>query len=394
MAKALVVNGYSANWLRKGFAWIYPKEVKKGRAGVGSLRTVTDERGSTLGTAICDDGWLAARVYRHDGGPLDAEWLAGVLQTARELRDRVIPPKTNAYRLVNAENDGLPGIRVDWWSHYAVITLDSPACARLVEPLCDWLESELQPRGIALCYRQDPRDERNWGRVEPKPGLVRGQVPPGPVRVQELGLNYDVDVLDGPDVGLYADMREVRAWLEPHWGATSVLNTFAYTGAFSVSAAFNGASEVFTVDLSAKVLERAKQNFRANELDPERYTFDAMDTFKALDRYRRTGQTFDRVILDPPSFSRSDAGIWSAKRDYPRLVAGACRVMEPGGWLLAASNQGEVSPKAFGGFLQEGVRKAGRTARLIWRSGQAPDFPAALDFPEGRYLKVGLYEIR
>ena len=183
-------------------------------------------------------------------------------------------------------------------------------------------------------------------------------------------------------------MREVRAWLEPFWGGTRVLNTFAYTGAFSVVAALGGAMEVVTVDLSGKVLERAEDNFVANELEPSAFEFLQGDTFKVLDRLRRTGRTFDRVILDPPSFSRSDAGTWSASRDYPRLVAAAARVIESGGWLVAASNQGEVSPKKFAGFVAEGLRKAGRTAQLLRSIGQAPDFPAATSFPEGRYLKV------
>ena len=393
MGKPLVVNSYSAGWLKKGFSWVYLKEVRSGGGRPGSRREVRDERGALLGTAVCDEGWLAARLMRHGPGPLDQAWLCGVLDRARALRERVVDSETTGFRLVNAENDGLPGVRVDWWDHVAVIALDSPSLVGLLDGLCDWLTETMSPRGIVLCYRKDHRDSRDWNAVEPKPGLLRGRVPPGPVRVRERGLNFEILPDDGPDVGLYADMREVRAWLEPHWGGTSVLNTFAYTGAFSVSAAFNGAIEVVTVDLSNKVLERAKQNFRANELDPELYDFDGMDTFKALDRYRRTGRRFDRVVLDPPSFSHSDVGVWSAKRDYPRLVASAARVLSAGGWLIAASNQGEVSPKAFSGFVADGVRKAGRSARLLWWGGQAPDFPASIAHPEGRYLKVAIYEL-
>jgi 23S rRNA (cytosine1962-C5)-methyltransferase len=96
------------------------------------------------------------------------------------------------------------------------------------------------------------------------------------------------------------------------------------------------------------------------------------------------------VILDPPSFSRSAAGVWSAKKDYPRLVAAACRVLAPDGWLIAASNQGEVSPREFSGFVADGVSRAKRRSQLLWWVGQAPDFPAGSWFPEGRYLKVAI----
>lgn len=385
--KQLRVNTYSAGWIKKGFPWVYPKEVEKGRAADGARVHVVDARGQVLGTGLGSSGFLAARIYRFDEGALDQAWMDEVLDRAAALRDVVVDAETEGYRLVNAENDGLPGLRIDWWRTFAVVILDHPSVGRLVPLVVDWLERNRRPRGITLCYRQDPRDELPQ-RLDPAPGLIAGHAPTGPVRVRERGIQFEVLPLDGPDVGLYADMRSVRAWLEPAWGGTRVLNTFAYTGAFSVAAAMHGASEVVTVDLSRRYLERAEANFAANSLDLDAHTFLVSDTFKALDRFRRTGEVFDRIILDPPSFSHSDAGVWSAARDYPRLVASAARVTAPGGWIVAASNQGEVSPKQFSGFLQDGLRKAGRSAQLLASLPQAPDFPASTAFPEGRYLKV------
>jgi len=390
--KALVVNGYSERWLRKGFPWVYRKEIQSGGGRPGTERLVRSARGDVLGRAILDDGWIGARVYRHDDGPLDAAWLESALDTAAALREQLIGPDTSGYRLVHGENDGLPGIRIDWWHHFATLILDSPSLIRFADGIVSWLERTRSPRGVILCYRQDPRDDRDFSRA-PRQGLLAGHAPTGPVRVQERGLKLDVYPMEAPDVGMYADMREVRALLEPHWGGTAVLNTFAYTGAFSVAAALHGASEVVSVDLSSKVLARAEDNFRANGLDPEHYDFVASDTFKALDRLRRTGRRFDRVILDPPSFSRSAEGVWSAKKDYPRLVAAACRVLSPGGWLIAATNQGEVSPREFAGYISEGVARAKRRSQLLWWAGQAPDFPAASWFPEGRYLKVAVHHL-
>lgn len=385
--KTLTVNSYSAGWLKKGFAWVYPKEVDKGRPDAGVPTRIVDARGKVLGVGYGSSGFLAARVFRHDDGPLDQAWADAVLDRAAALRDVVVDAETDGYRLVHAENDGMPGIRVDWWRAFAVIILDHPSVAPVVDRIVDWLQRRRQPRGIALCYRRDPRDQLP-STLDPAPGLIAGRAPTGPVRVRERGLTFEVLPLDGPDVGLYSDMRGVRAWLEPTWGGTRVLNTFAYTGAFSVSAAMHGASEVTTVDLAKKVLQRAEANFAANALDTTAHTFLASDTFKALDRFRRTGERFDRVVLDPPSFSRSDAGVWSASRDYPRLVAGAARVLDDEGWLIAASNQGEVSPKQFAGFVADGLRKAGRRGQLLVSLSQAPDHPAATHHPEGRYLKV------
>lgn len=393
MARPLIVDGYSERWLKRGFPWVYRKEVVQGGGRAGSIAEVRAQGGDVLGHAILDDGWIAARVYRHDAGAIDATLIHARLDRAAALRDVVIPPATTAYRLVHGENDGLPGLRIDWWSHYAVLVLDTPAVSPLLPLVIDWLRERRAPRGITVCYRPDPRDERDFRGASPAPGMVDGRPPSGPVRVQERGLCFDVDPLEGPDVGLYCDMRDVRAWLEPCWGGATVLNTFAYTGAFSVAAAYHGASEVVSVDLSKKVLDRAEANFRANDLDPTPHEFVVSDTFKALDRFRRIGRTFDRIILDPPSFSRADEGIWSAKRDYPRLVAAAARVCAPDGWIVAASNQGEVSPKEFTGLITDGLRRAERDGQQLLAGSQGPDFPAAIGFPEGRYLKVGVWRL-
>lgn len=387
------VDNYSETWLRQGFPWVYKKEVTSGQPRPGATVVLRGLRGDLLGRGLADEGWIAVRVFRRDDGPIDRALIHARLDQAAALRDELIDAETTGYRLVNGENDDLPGLRIDWWGHYAVLVLDSPAVAPILEHVLSWLEAHRKPRGVYLCYRPDHRDERDFSRVSPEPGLLAGGRPAGDIRITERGLAFRVRPWDGPDVGLYSDMRDVRAWLEPHWGGRSVLNTFAYTGAFSVSAAFNGASEVVTVDLAVPAVDRAEENFRANELDPANYEFLAEDTFKALDRFRRTGRTFDRIILDPPSFSRSDVGVWSAKRDWPRLVSAACRVLSPGGWLIVASNQGEVSPREYQGFLLNGFKKAGRRAQELNRFGQGPDMPAAGWFPEGRYLKVGIWRV-
>jgi 23S rRNA (cytosine1962-C5)-methyltransferase len=384
------VNGYSADWLRKGFPWVYPAEVVARGAPADEV-VLHSPDGRAIGRGLPDEGWIAARVYRHDDGPMDREWLWATLDRAAELRDRVIEPDTTAFRLVHGENDGLPGLRIDVWGHAATVVLDSPAVAPLVEPAVAWLIARRDPRAVYLCYRPDPRDDRDFSTASPPPGLIHGQRLTDDVRVTERGMAARVRPWDGPDVGLYTDMRAVRAWLEPHWGGRSVLNTFAYTGAFSVAAALGGATEVVSVDLSAAYLERAEANFVANDLDLSAHSFLAEDTFRALDRFRRQQQQFGVIVLDPPSFSHSKEGTWSAKKDYPRLAAAAFRSLEPGGWLVAASNQGQLSPRDFRGFIIDGARKAGvRAQELAWL-GQSADVPAATWFPEGRYLKVGVW---
>jgi 23S rRNA (cytosine1962-C5)-methyltransferase len=363
---------------------VYPQEITSGRAEVGAVVQLESASGQALGVGIADDGFVAVRRFRDDGGPIDAELVAARLDRAHALRRQLIDPHTDAWRLCHGENDGLPGVRIDWWRCFATVVLDSPSLAGLVPFVVAWLEERLQPRGIVLAHRRDPRDR---DRPDAPATLVAGHPPRGAVRVRERGLELDVWPLEAPDVGLYPDMREVRAWLEPHWGGTSLLNTFAYTGAFSVAAARGGASEVVSVDLSRGALDRAEANFAASGLHDFPHEVLAEDTFKAMDRLRRTGRRFDRVVLDPPSYSRG-VEVFSAKRDYPRLVASAARLLTEDGWIIAASNLGELSPRNFDGLIAEGLKKAEREAQVIHSASQSADFPVATWFPEGRYLKV------
>lgn len=403
------VNGYSERWLRQGFPWVYPNECTGARGRPGETVRIVAASGECLGTGVADDGWIAVRRFRVDDGPIDATLLGARLDAALRLRRATVPPGTTAWRLVHAENDDLPGLRIDVWGAppdgeggHLTITVDSPSLAPLVPTLVELLRERIAPRTAVLCHRPDPREtSERW--VGPALGPVLGEALTEPIVVEERGVRFWVDPAgttgQGPvrdptlrrDAGLYCDMRDNRAWLDRHWAGAEVLNLFAYTGAFSVFAARAGASTV-TVDLSAPYLERARANFVLNDLPAGELVEE--DAFKALDRLRRTGRQFDRVILDPPGFSHGPAGRWSAEQDYARLAAAALRVTRRGGWLVAACNVGSMSPKTFAGSLQEGARKAGVDLLAVHEGTQASDFPVALAFPEGRYLKLVVALVR
>ena len=296
------VNAYSEKWLRQGFPWVYPAEVATGRARPGEIVTLHGASGDILGSAIADDGWIAARRFRAEEGPIDGALLGARVKAAHTLRRQVLPPRTTAWRLVNAENDDLPGIRVDVWGDEVVISLDSPSLTGLLDPLCDAIVDAVGDlRAIHLAWRPDPREK---DRPMSPARILRG-TPVAEVRVEERGVAFLVRPGESKDVGLFPDMRDNRAWLEPHWRGREVLNLFAHTGAFSVCAAKGGADTV-SVDLSAHYLERAAENFALNGLPP--HTLLAEDAFKALDRFRRTGRLFDIVLLDPPGHSHSTEG--------------------------------------------------------------------------------------
>lgn len=390
--RTVEVNGYSERWLRQGFPWVYPAEVVGAAPVAGSRVDLVSGQGAALGSGIADDGWISVRRFRPEGGPIDAAFLAQALAQAAARRRGLIGADTTAWRWVNAENDDLPGVRVDVYGAHLVLTLDSASLAPLVPDLLAGLlpgpvgvDGAVPARSVHLAWRPDPRDTT----ARPLVGAgtcIFGEAPEE-VEVLERGLRVLVRPGAGKDVGVFTDMRDNRAWLEPHWKGRRFLNLFAHTGVFSLSAAHHGAAQTTSVDLSGPALARAARNLSLNGIDPGAHPMIEADVFKALDRLRRQGHRFDVVLADPPGFSHGEEGRWSGETEYPRLVAACLAVLEPGGWLLCASNLGSVSPKQFQGQIAEGARKAGRAVRLLHEGGAASDHAAALAFPEGRYLK-------
>ena len=376
----VVVNSYSQEWLRKDFDRVYTKEVLAigSQVQAGAMIEICSNQGTFLGMGIAGTGEIAARRFSKEKRELDLSFFCTQLEKALYRRD--IPDNTTAWRWVHAENDDLPGIVVEVWHDEITIVLND-------ESLLQWLD-------ILLRAMQKIRPfVRAWGHVrlgegkQKSLGLIFGEDPKERIEVRELGIQYWVTPQASKDTGLFCDMRGLRQRLEGQWKYRRVLNLFCYTGAFSVSAAVHGASEVHSVDLSKPYLQRVKDNFELNGINTEEHVFVESDSFQALDRYRRKKEGFDIVIADPPSFSHSAHGIWSVQKDLKRLVIACLRVLLPGGILIIATNHGKMSPREFSKAIQEAAQKENRRLRLLHNYCPESDFPAALHFPEARYLK-------
>ncbi len=230
--------------------------------------------------------------------------------------------------------------------------------------------------GVFLKRR--PREARHLANVE------RGRLsPPEPAwgeGLQELTvLENGVPFLIRPgadlSIGLFSDARPARAWLREN-AAGRVLNTFAYTCGFGVMAALGGAA-VVNLDASRRVLDWGRGNYALSGLNAPRENFIAGDVFDWLARWARRGETFDTVVLDPPSFARGKRGMWRAEQDYARLVQLAAQVIASGGRLLALTNHAGVGRLAFGREVLGGLTAAGRTGHVLERLGAGEDYPGA-----------------
>ncbi len=264
----------------------------------------------------------------------------------------------------------------------------SAATLHFRDPLYDALQKVWQPHAIYEQLRTKPlTGEGPRGPAT----LVRGETAPVEIVVREGDARFGVDVTAPQNVGLFADLREGRNLIRKLSAGKRVLNLFSFTGAFSVYAALGGATEVVSIDLSAKGHARARRNMELSGQDPERgREYFAEDVFKMLTKMQSRGRTFDLVICDPPTFSQAKGRVFTALRDWAELTAEVLRVLAPGGLMMACSNAVKLDAMDLERALGEGAMRAGNRLFVVSRVGLPPDFPVVAGFPEGHYLKCVL----
>jgi len=317
----------------------------------------------------------------------DANFFGERVARALRLRQATgLAPTETSYRLVNAEGDALPGFSVDRFGEYAVVCAPSRPLlpfARLLAQATLAAVDEPRLRGAVIKVRgKDAQDRSN------KDGIV-GEAPPEKYIAHELGVPYEVHLLGALNVGLFPDMREQRRNIARFVSGRRVLNTFAYTGALSLAAARAGAASVTSVDLSSGVLSWARENFRLSGFaaGDARFCFEVSDVRRFMDKEAERGSQYDTVIMDPPTVSAARASQWSMKRDYPKLIALATRLLPPGGGILWISANTRRGPSVLR-HIEQGIRLSGRRGAVLEVGGLPPDFPTPPGWAEARYLEI------
>ncbi|GAA5477209.1 class I SAM-dependent rRNA methyltransferase [Haloferula helveola] len=267
---------------------------------------------------------------------------------------------TDAFRVFDGIGDGLRDLEID---EFAGRWLVSTRDRRLPDGALDaFRESGRSIYHKRLDQQQKESPEHLCGPEQDEPFVAR-----------ENGLNYEISFQSGYSQGIFLDQRDNRLRLrEESTSGPTLLNTFAYTGAFSVSAAAAGA-ETTTLDLSQPYLDWAKRNMLLNGIDPATQHFCKGDTFHWLRRFAKQGRKFDSIVLDPPTFSRDkDGKVFRVEKDYTRLVALAAACLEKGGRLLACTNCRQLTDRAFESQVRAGFDRPVR----IESSPMPPDFTA------------------
>jgi 23S rRNA (cytosine1962-C5)-methyltransferase len=324
-------------------------------------------------------------LHRGDPVPIDDAWFHDRISTAFAQRAMVAGDgRTNAYRIVHGENDGLPGLVIDRYDSTAVIKAYTAAWLPHVRAAVAGLPPELRERVVLRLGRVAARSSASaFDGV----ALV-GELPGGPVPFREAGLSFEADVVRGQKTGHFLDQRDNRIRVGALAGGGRVLDVFACTGGFSVHAAAGGATEVLSVDQSAPALATARLNMARNAVVVAGTSHDVVvgDAFTTMAELAAAGRRFDVVVVDPPSFASRREQVPAAVRAYSRLTRLAVALIAPGGTLVQASCSSRVSADDFVATVEQAARTAGRALRITARTGHPPDHP--IGFPEGAYLKA------
>jgi 23S rRNA (cytosine1962-C5)-methyltransferase len=364
--------------LAAGHPWIYRDHLPGGlRLPAGSWVRVRS--GTWTGFALSEShSSVALRVFSECGVP-DAHWIAQRVRAAWDLRAPLRDGGTTAYRWLNGEGDGLPGIVVDLYGACAALVTYTPS----VEPLVSLLVDALQETAPLRCVVRRSSAPGSHPALE----LLWGRRPPRDLVVEEHGVRLRADLYAGQKTGLFLDQRENRRYLAALATGRRVLSLFSYTGGFALHAALAGATGAVSVDRAEAALAAARDNFELNGVDPDGHEFVNADAFQFLQQACSTGTQFGLVISDPPSFARSRSRLRAARRAYVRLGALGLSLTELGGYYAAGSCTAQLAPDAFRETLSEAARRARRRLQIIHEAGQPLDHPLLAGHPEGRYLK-------
>ena len=392
---ARIVGPETARMLDLGHPWVvadaYTRKWPTGSPG--QAVELCDSQGRFLATALLDpEDRIIARVLDRKRIQLDRPWLAERLRSAIELRSHHADLNdTTAYRVVNAEGDGLPGLTVDRYADYLMLQLYSAAWRPHLKLVTQVLQELLSPHGIYEKSRpQKTReleaisDSKNYGR------LLAGKAAPQRLEVQENGLTFLVSLEQGLNTGLFLDQRRNRRDLMQRIKGKRLLNLFSYTGAFSVAAASAGAAQVTSVDASTGYTDWARDNFAANRLNPRQHEFIVGDCLAVLGKLAQSGKSYDVILMDPPSFSTTAKSRFTTRGGTSDLVAAALPLLTDNGLLIASSNHQKVDTAEYLKELRRGALQAGCDLQVIFLLGQPEDFPYPVTFPEGRYLKYAI----
>jgi 23S rRNA (cytosine1962-C5)-methyltransferase len=359
-----------------------------GQAEAGDVIDVLTADGRFYGRGLYNPASkIRVRLLTFEDKPIDETFWWERIQQAIRLRQRVVT-QSNAYRLIYAEGDRLPGLIVDRYDQLLVMQCLSFGMDNRKELLADLLMKE--PNVTAVYLRNDAKSRQLEGLPLERRFLRGGG--PTHVEIHEGPAKFLVDVERGQKTGWFCDQRENRLAAAKLAAGADVLEVFCHTGAFGIHAALAGAQSVEGIDVSHDSLAMAKTHATMNKVE-DQSIYRQADAFEAMRKLVKAGRRYDLVILDPPAFARSQQALAGALAGYKDVNLLGLKLLKPEGFLVTSSCSHPVSEADLWKSIRLAARDAKRDIRLIEQRGQSADHPILASMPETRYLKCFIVQV-
>ncbi|MDG1476958.1 MAG: class I SAM-dependent rRNA methyltransferase [Vicingaceae bacterium] len=387
--KTIVLSNKKESSLERKHPWVFSGAINRiisdtGEAPFnGELVEVVDIRNNFLALGYFSDGTIAVRVISFQKTEINQEFWNTKIQTAYTVRENLNltnNPTTNIYRLMHGEGDGIPGLIIDFYNGTAIIQAHAIGVYNALDEISLALQHVYGEKLIAI-YNKSAESIAKQTNETVENGYIYQNGEPSIVGL-EHGNEFNLDWINGQKTGFFLDQRENRQLIADYSKGKKVLNTFCYSGGFSVYALKAGAAAVHSVDSSQKAIDLTDANIKLNKL--KKHKSFASDT---LDYLKDNTIDYDVIILDPPAYAKSKKAQHNAIQGYKRLNLMALKQIKPGGILFTFSCSQAIHRKMFYDTLTAAAIESGRSIRVLHHLSQPADHPVNIYHPEGEYLK-------
>lgn len=386
----LKLKAYASEKISKGYPLLMKMDIESGQLPEnesGQLLWLIGSTGKPLGTAYYGVqnkgvGWLISKSQK---STLDVPYFSTLFSNASEARGLFPSESTTAYRWFNGEGDGFGGLTIDSYDGHYVFTWYSKGVYSFKEVILKAFQ-KCVPEYKSIYFKR--RFEAGGQYVAGK-DLIIGEPQNEGITILENNIAYKVYLDDGPMVGIFLDQREVRLAIRKRYSRNKhILNTFSYTGAFSVAACAGGSRSTVSVDLANRSLSKTREQFEVNHFNLENNQIVVEDVFNYFKYAAKKELIFDTVILDPPSYAKSKKMTFTAEKNYTSLLEDAIAITKVGGVIVASTNCSSFDMGKFIQMANEAFKNTGYAYKILERYTLPSDYKTNENYPEGDYLKV------
>jgi 23S rRNA (cytosine1962-C5)-methyltransferase len=369
--------------LERQHPWVFSGALAPGHEKLadGTLVTLVDNYKKTRATGFYSPSSIAIRVLYFGETKIDQDFFSYKIKTAFDLRKTLhLPAKniTNCYRLIHGEGDGFPGLIVDVYNHTAVVQCHAAGYSGFLEEIKKAI-TENSDGVIKFVFHKSK--ETSKGNDQAGDGFI-GENGSEEIEVCENRNKFYVNIATGQKTGFFLDQRDNRELLTHFSKGKKVLNTFSYSGGFSVYALAAGANHVTSVDISQKAIDLCDKNIALNGF--KNHISLVADV---VDHIKQVGDDYDVIILDPPAFAKHLSARHKAVIGYKRINSEAIKKIKPGGIIFTFSCSQAVDRELFESTVCAAAIDTGRNVQILHRMNQPADHPVSIFHPEGHYLK-------